>query len=114
MSEQKTLFVFDKGAAEYIKKRSDAIVVGFKLEPALGGCACSAKRITGSYIPEVSIGAPTDTDRYQIETINGITIYFPKNMKTKPDFEQITVKLRGLSAFGWLELEGARAVSEFN
>lgn len=114
MNDASSLFFFDKGAAEYIRKQSDSIVIGFKLEPAMGGCACSTKHITGSYQPTISVGTPMEKERYLVETVSGIDIYFPKNMRPRYDTACITIKLRKTLFMSWLELDGAKAIAEFN
>jgi hypothetical protein len=114
MNDTGSLFSFDKGAVDYIKKRSESLVISFKMEPALGGCACSNKHITGSYQPTISVGSPAEKERYLVETVKGIDIYFPKNLRPKYETACITIKLRKTLFMSWLELEGAKAIAEFN
>ncbi|MDF2633804.1 MAG: hypothetical protein K0R78_678 [Pelosinus sp.] len=49
------MITIDGFAAEYIKKRQSSAVIELKFEPAIGGCACSGKNITGSYVPFVLV-----------------------------------------------------------
>jgi hypothetical protein len=49
------MITIDGFAAEYIKKRQSSAVIELKFEPAIGGCACSGKNITGGYVPFVLV-----------------------------------------------------------
>ena len=114
MSDASGLFVLETSAEDYIKKRAKSIVISFDLEPALGGCACSNVQLTGSYIPNISLGAPLDRDAFLVETVRGIDIYYPGRIGVKPDASRITIKLRNLLFTSWLEMEGAQAESAFH
>jgi len=111
MNNESALFSFDTGAAEYIKKRTNAIVISFDLEPALGGCACSNTQLTGSYIPSISLGAPKDRKVFSLDTVGGIDIYYPENIVVKAGTSRISIKLRNLLFTSWLEVEGAQSKS---
>lgn len=114
MNQSRPTFQLDEDAAEYIRKRSDSIVISLKLEPAIGGCACSTTRVTGSYLPIISLGAPTETNRYQVESIDGISIYFPDKVQVKADSNCIRIILKTVLFYSWLELEGAKAFALYN
>lgn len=114
MKSESSLFFFDTGAEEYIKKRTKSIVINFDLEPALGGCACSNTQLTGSYIPNIALGAPIDREKFLVDSVCGIDIYYPEGIGVKPDASRITIKLRNLLFASWLEMEGAQAESAFH
>jgi len=111
MNDESGLFVFEKGAAEYIKKRTNAIVISFDLEPALGGCACSSTQLTGSYIPTISLGAPKERSLFAVNTVGGIDIYYPEDIAVKASASRISIKLRSLLFTSWLEMDGAQSQS---
>lgn len=114
MNDESNLFFFDTGAEEYIKKRTDSIVIGFDLEPALGGCACSSAQLTGSYMPTISLGAPIEKDHFVVDTVCGINIYYPENIGVKPGASRISIKLRNLLFTRWLEIDGAQSKAVFH
>ena len=114
MNNESNLFFFDTGAAEYIKKRTGSIVISFDLEPALGGCAASENQLTGSYMPTISLGTPTERENFVMDTVCGINIYYPKNIGIKPSASRISIKLRKLLFTSWLEMEGAQSKSVFH
>ena len=114
MSDESTLFFFDTGAVEYIKKRTGSIVISFDLEPALGGCSCSSAQLTGSYMPTISLGAPIEKDHFVIDTVSGIDIYYPENIGVKPGASRISIKLRKLLFTSWLEMDGAQSKAAFH
>jgi hypothetical protein len=114
MNNESKLFFFATGAAEYIKNRASSIVISFDLEPALGGCACSNAQLTGTLIPAISLGAPIERDRFVVDTVRGINIYYPEGIGLKPDASCITIKLRNLLFAKWLEVDGAQSKSVFH
>ncbi|MEI7613646.1 MAG: CC/Se motif family (seleno)protein [Betaproteobacteria bacterium] len=114
MNNESALFFFDIGAVEYIKKRTNSIVISFDLEPALGGCACSPTQLTGSFTPSISLGEPNDKDHFQVETVCGVSIFYPDKVGIKPDASRITIKLRKLLFTSWLEIEGMQSKSVFH
>lgn len=63
----------------------------------------------------VSPGKPAAAELagYRITAVNGIDVHYPASLGVKPGFAFIRIKLRKVLLWGWLELEGARAVPEF-
>jgi len=109
------MFVIEKDAAQYISEHLGSVVIGLKLEPSTGGCQCSGKIVTGSYIPYLSMGKPTadERDKYQLQLVERVEVYFPAELTAKQGAE-IRIKLRGLFWWHWLELEGAKAIAVYN
>ena len=112
-----TFIAIDREAADHIKKSSSSIVIELKWEPAIGGCcaACSTKNITGSYIPLVSIAEPLEEEKKQycvVET-NSIQVYYPATLRVKEGFTEIRIKLKKTLFWGWLEVEGAKAIANY-
>jgi hypothetical protein len=106
----------DQDAARYIHARTGAVVIGLQFEPALGGCACSRTRITGSYIPVLSLGrpAPDEADQYQSRMVETVEVHFPPSLTVKQGLPGIRIRLRGRLWFRWLELEGAQGIAKFD
>lgn len=107
------MFVIEPAAAGYIKKRSQAIVITLKLEPAIGGCVCSGKNITGSYVPFIALGEPEQPAKYLVWHTDGVRVYYPANLQVKAGYSAIKVKCRRRLFWQWLELEGAKAIAVY-
>jgi hypothetical protein len=107
------MFAIEKDAAQHIRGRGGAVVIGLTLEPSTGGCRCSPINVTGSYLPVLSIGKPSveEKDRYRVELVDTVEVYFPAGLETKQDESEIRIRLRGFLWFRWLELEGAKAIA---
>lgn len=112
----KTMITIDKEAREYIKSRSSAIVIELKLEPAIGGCPCSGKSITGSYLAIVSIDVPLETekDKYCVVEIDSITVYYPAKLQVKEGFSQISISLKKTLFWRMLQINGAKALVNYS
>lgn len=108
------MFHIEDDAAEYIRKQCGAITISFTLEPAIGGCPCAGKSVTGSYLPNISIGMPATEDvaGYEIAQVEDIRIFHPKGLTVKKGFSAIEIKLRSLMVVKWLEIAGATALSD--
>jgi hypothetical protein len=61
-----------------------------------------------------AIGAPLENKQYRTVEVNGIKVYYPANLQVKAGYSCISIKLRKLFCFGWLELEGAKAIAIYN
>jgi len=107
------MFSIDQAAVRYINKQSGSIVISLKLEPAMGGCACSTQHITGSYLPVIVLGPPSGGDQYNQIIVDGITIFYAANIQPKADCSHITVKLKKMLFWSWLEVEGVKAIASF-
>lgn len=107
------MFIVEQAAANYINKRSGSVVVSLKLEPAMGGCACSTQQITGSYLPVITLGPPAETDSYSQVTIDGITVFYAPNIRLKADYPAMIIRLKRVLFWSWLEIEGVKAIASF-
>ncbi|MBP2652734.1 MAG: hypothetical protein H6Q73_303 [Firmicutes bacterium] len=107
------MFNIDQSAARYLDKRSGAVTVQLKFESALGGCACSDKQITGSYVPSVLVGNPPNNEKanYQVQQVGSVKVYYPANLKVKEGYREIRIYLKSFLLLDWLEIEGAQGVS---
>lgn len=110
------MITIDKEAIEYIKSRSSSIVIEMKLEPAIGGCPCSGKNITGSYIPMVCIDVPLESEqnKYCVVEIDSIKVYHPENLSVKEGFLQITITLKKVLFWQFLQIIGAKSIVNYN
>ena len=110
------IIAVEKDAAQYIRDHTGAVVIGLHFEPSLGGCVCSTMKITGSYVPVISIGKPPadEKDKYELQMVENVEVYFPSNLDVKQGYPEIRIKLRGRSCFRWLELEGAKGIACFS
>ncbi len=110
------MFIIEKDAARYIHEDVRAVVIGMKLEPSTGGCHCSPVNITGSYIPVLSLGKPPENerDRYEVQLVDGVEVYFPADLTAKQGCSEIRIKLKRFLWFRWLELEGAKAIASYS
>lgn len=108
------MFHIDDDAAEYIQKQCGAVTISFTLEPAIGGCPCAGKSVTGSYVPNIAIGMPAAEDAagYEVTQVEGIRIFHPQGLTVKKGFSAIEIKLRSLVVVKWLEIIGATALSD--
>jgi len=107
------MFIIEQAAAKYINKRSGSVVVSLKLEPAMGGCACSAQQITGSYLPVIMLGPPAESDPYSQVTIDGITVFYAPNIQPKADYPAMVIRLKRVLFWSWLEIDGVKAIASF-
>lgn len=107
------IFAVEKDAAQYIRSHSGAVVIGLNFEPSLGGCACSPTKITGSYVPVISVGKPPEEEmeKYLLQQVEDVDVYFASGLDVKQGFAEIRIRLRGSLCFHWLELEGARGIA---
>jgi hypothetical protein len=110
------MITIDKGAIEYIKSRSSSIVIELKLEPAIGGCPCSGKNVTGSYIPMVCIDEPLERERgnYCVIEIDSINVYYPEKLTVKEGSSQIRILLKKILFWKFLYIDGAKAIVKYN
>lgn len=107
------MFIVEQAAAKYINQRSGSVVVSLKLEPAMGGCACSTQQITGSYLPVITLGPPAEIDSYSQVTIDGITVFYAPNIQLKADYPAMIIRLKRVLFWSWLEIEGVKAMASF-
>lgn len=107
------MFIVEQAAAKYISKRSGSVVISLKLEPAMGGCACSTQHITGSYLPVITLGPPTDPDQYNRVSIEDITVFYAPNIQLKADYPSMVIRLKRVLFWSWLEIEGVKAIASF-
>lgn len=107
------MFIVEQAAAKYINKRSGSVVVSLKLEPAMGGCACSTQQITGSYLPVITLGPPAESDSYSQVTIDGITVFYAPKIHPKADCPSIVIRLKKALFWSWLEIEGVKSIASF-
>jgi hypothetical protein len=109
------IFDVEKDAAQFIRNRKGAVVIGLNFEPSLGGCACSPTKINGSYVPVISLGRPPqeEEERYRLQRVEDVEVYFALGLATKQGSNEIRIRLRGFSCFRWLELEGARGIASY-
>jgi hypothetical protein len=110
---QQVMIAVEKDAAEYIRSHTGAVVIGLHFEPSLGGCVCSTTKITGSYVPVISIGKPPvgEKDQYELQLVENVEVYFPPGLDVKQGYAEIKISLRGRLWFRWLELEGAKGIA---
>ncbi|MDF2929449.1 CC/Se motif family (seleno)protein [Anaerospora sp.] len=107
------MFIVEQAAAQYINKRSGSVVVSLKLEPAMGGCACSTQHITGSYLPVITLGPPTEPDQYNRVSIEDITVFYAPNIQPKADYPSMVIRVKKMLFWSWLEIEGAKPIASF-
>ena len=110
------LILVDPDAVQYIRDHTGAVVVRLQFEPSIGGCACSASRLAGTYIPTISTGRPSADEAHQFQSqhVGGIDVFFPAGLSLKQGSGELRVKLRGCLGLHWLEVEGARGISSLN
>lgn len=108
------MIAIDKEAAEYIQKHGGSIIIDLKHEPAMGGCCSTTQTITGSYVPAVSTGEPEAKDKYLAALIEGVRVYYPKNLQVKEGFSQVRIKMKKTLLWSWLEIEGAKATAIYS
>ena len=110
------MITIDRDATEYIKKRHSSVIIELKFEPALGGWACSAKNVTGSYVPFIYIDEPllAGQGKYEIIEIDSIKVYYPKNLSVKEGYQQIKITLKKIMFLQWINIEGAKAITIYN
>lgn len=108
------MFDIKDDAAKYIQQHGGAIIISFTLEPAIGGCPCAGKSVTGSYIPNIAVGIPAveNAADYDVVQVDGIRIFHPKGLTVKEGFKAIEIKLKSLIVVKWLEIIGANALSD--
>ncbi|MBU2699225.1 hypothetical protein Ga0466249_000304 [Sporomusaceae bacterium BoRhaA] len=108
------MFDIKDDAAKYIQQHGGAIIISFTLEPAIGGCPCAGKSVTGSYIPNIAVGIPAmeDTAGYEVVQVDEIRIFYHQRLTIKQGFKAIEIKLRSLLLVKWLEITGATALSD--
>lgn len=107
------MFIVEQAAAQYINKRSGSVVVSLKLEPAMGGCACSTQHITGSYLPVITLGPPTEPDQYNRVSIEDITVFYAPNIQPRADYPSMVIRVKKMLFWSWLEIEGAKPIASF-
>ncbi|WP_312518229.1 CC/Se motif family (seleno)protein [Anaerospora sp.] len=107
------MFIVEQAAAQYINKRSGSVVVSLKLEPAMGGCACSTQHITGSYLPVITLGPPTEPDQYNRVSIEDITVFYAPNIQPKADYPSMVIRVKKMLFWSWLEIEGAKPIASY-
>lgn len=107
------MFIVEQAAAQYINKRSGSVVVSLKLEPAMGGCACSTQHITGSYLPVITLGPPTEPDQYNRVSIEDITVFYAPNIQPKADYPSMVIRVKKTLFWSWLEIEGVKPIASF-
>lgn len=108
------MITIDKEAVEFIKGRSGSIVIALELQPAMGSCCGMTRTITGSYIPKVSEGEPNEKEKCLVTDIEGIKVYYPKNLQVKEGFASVRIRLKKSLMWGWLEIEGAKATAIYS
>ena len=108
------MIAVDKEAIEYIQQHKGSVVIDLLLEPAMGECCGVVHTITGSYIPKISIGEPEEKNKYLTTQIEGIQVYYPKNLQVKEGFSAVRIKLKKTLLWGWLEIEGAKATAVYS
>ncbi len=107
------MFIVEQAAAQYINKQSGSVVVSLKLEPAMGGCACSTQHITGSYLPVITLGPPTEPDQYNRVSIEDITVFYAPNIQPKADYPSMVIRVKKMLFWSWLEIEGAKPIASY-
>lgn len=107
------MFIIEQAAAKYINKQSGSVVVSLKLEPAMGGCACSTQQITGSYLPVITLGPPSESDPYSQIVIDNLTVFYAPNIQPKADYPSMVIRLKRVLFWSWLEIEGVKAIASF-
>lgn len=107
------MFIVDREAERYIGEKSGVITVRLKYEPALGGCVCSDKQVTGSYLPELLVGYPVSGEQlnYLVWEAGSVKIYYPTNLKIKEGYTEIRIYLKKFLFWRWLEIEGAQGIA---
>jgi hypothetical protein len=99
----------EKNAARHILQNGGAVLISLQFEPSLGGCACSPTRLSGSYLPMISLGRPAteDADRYQSQFVDEIQVHLPALLRLKHGQTELRISLKGMPGFRWLEIDGA-------
>ena len=107
------MFRINEKTARYIQKHSGSVIIELSLEPAMGGCACGGKQVTGSYVPKITLGTPQTEAHQRFISCQQeeITVFYPEALRVKEGYEAIEIKLRGILGCNWLELEGAQGIS---
>ena len=101
------MFVIEKEALQYIKPRSESIVIELKQITTSGGW-CPTINVTGRYVPKLSVRPPNTNEQlgFNVFDQDGIKIYYSSKLKVKDGYSRIIIKLRKILFYKWLELEG--------
>ncbi len=105
------MFFITEEAKKYILKTGKDIVITFTFEPSGGGCSCVGDRVWGTYVPIVELRSPAEIKNLNQVSINGVKIWYPKNLKLKMGNESIRIQLKSFLLSKWLEIEGAQSIS---
>ena len=105
------MFFITDEAKKYILKTGKDIVITFTFEPSGGGCSCVGDRVWGTYVPIVELRSPAEIKNLRQASINGVKIWYPKNLKLKMGSETIRIQLKSFLLSKWLEIEGAQSIS---
>ena len=105
------MFFITDEAKKYILKTGKDIVITFTFEPSGGGCSCVGDRVWGTYMPIVELRNPSENKNLRQASINGVKIWYPKNLKLKMGSETIRIQLKSFLLSKWLEIEGAQSIS---
>jgi len=60
-------------------------------------------------VPTLSLGAPPEGLGLLVAEENGVTIAYYPDLRLKPGYEAVVVRLRTFLFLKWLELEGVRS-----
>ena len=88
------MFFITEEAKKYILKTGKDIVITFTFEPSGGGCSCVGDRVWGTYVPIVELRSPAEIKNLSQVSINGVKIWYPKNLKLKMGNEANGWKLK--------------------
>ena len=64
-------------------------------------------------MPTLSLGAPPDGQGLLVAEANGVTIVYYPDLRLKPGYEAVIVRLRKFLFLKWLELDGVRSTTVY-
>ena len=109
------LIVVEKDAALHVAARTGAMVIRMNFEPSLNGCSCSATRLTGSHVPQVNLGRPSEDEaaQYGCQLVEGVEVHVPLGLDLKQGSGELRIRLKGFLGMHWLEVDGAKGVASY-
>ena len=60
-------------------------------------------------MPVVSLGPPVAAHDFLQADVNGVIVYYNRELSVRPGHMKVTIRLKKLFCWSWLELEGAKS-----
>lgn len=107
MGEKSIRFSIDKKTVEFIRKKGGSVLITMSFEPS-PSCGWRGDKLWGTFIPEIGLGKPNENSNFLNQEVEGITVWYPGNLKIKEGCEAIRIFTKGVLFTRWLEMEGAQ------